>query len=1137
MNQNIEQALQVLKSWHLVEFFQPYDVPDSNDPTKPMPKIMAEELQRHGNKLLPWLNAECKDQLNIPHHKKVVYQLYLGVFDKGLLATLVNQKLGEAPDECTRQEWDERLDSEGTTCFAKLSLDEFGSPNFEDMSVSTLPWALSHLQKGTTDKMSYDAFADRCELLEEELNRLSSMLMPHPVDATRSTMTAELIFRLVQSLYVWADFIPNVTNNSVFSLGFYELAQRKEKFLVDQSDANAAENERVRAKKLSKASQTTNNVGDDEKEKEKEKDEDAEQIDDERLMPILNSFYLEDIERVIRRLKAGERPEPLLSYLGNISERHPDLYTQGGLKLIQQRLVPLLTPPGRWMAEPKNHLSLMQQFAVNTAFKALEQGGLLSVNGPPGTGKTTLLRDIVAQNVVARAEVLAKFSRATEGLDGDGYPIEALAGFEMVVASTNNAAVENISKELPRIDSLGEEFQQHDYMRPVASMVNAKKNRKGLLPTETEERCWGMVSAVTGRKSKRDRFKDDFFFTAHYKKETTGERNRDPRYDYLNFWQWKRVEPPVTFKESKHIFNEKRKELEAYQRDLHDYAHLFETLEGKDENGATKHEQSQEQACIQIVNREKVALEKLNSDFVLLNEEVEIETQDLAINKQQLKAWWQVLFDRNSYKELKKLVSEKEINTLNLKRKRLFVKKEFKTVEGNLSVANSNYRLAKSNLQNALDKYRLECQRLAEYKKRFAKLPLPRLGDEIESDLIQRACYFQNEALNRLRSQLFACGLNLHQSWIAEVSRNRQYVDNVLFKLSDLLQGKQVKNPKALWTALFMMVPVLSTTFASLARQFKELGTGDIGWLLIDEAGQAIPQAAVGGLWRAKRVLVVGDPLQVEPVFTTPPKLVEFLTERILGQATETWSPNEVSVQKLADRVNPYGCAIEIKNKLEWIGIPLWVHRRCIEPMFSVANEIAYESRMIHGVEDSKIQAIPHKSLGFSRWVSVAGQCSRRQFNPEHATATIELLQTVIEGEGNLEHIYIISPFRAVKEELKRSISMDVLGLAFPSQDQKKKFYLWHRNNIGTVHTFQGKENDTVILVLGCDQQNSGGAVWAASKPNILNVAITRAKKHLFVIGDRDVWAGRESFKVLAKYLDFLENKELQTEVKIGEGV
>ena len=74
--------------------------------------------------------------------------------------------------------------------------------------------------------------------------------------------------------------------------------------------------------------------------------------------------------------------------------------------------------------------------------------------------------------------------------------------------------------------------------------------------------------------------------------------------------------------------------------------------------------------------------------------------------------------------------------------------------------------------------------------------------------------------------------------------------------------------------------------------------------------------------------------------------------------------------------------------------------------------------------------------------------------------------------------------------------------------------------HIGTVHTFQGKEAEAVLLVLGASAETSRGSRnWAGGTPNILNVAATRAKKVIYVVGCHAAWVNTGVFAVAAAAL------------------
>ena len=95
-----------------------------------------------------------------------------------------------------------------------------------------------------------------------------------------------------------------------------------------------------------------------------------------------------------------------------------------------------------------------------------------------------------------------------------------------------------------------------------------------------------------------------------------------------------------------------------------------------------------------------------------------------------------------------------------------------------------------------------------------------------------------------------------------------------------------------------------------------------------------------------------------------------------------------------------------------------------------------------------------------------------------------------------------------------------------PFKDENKEAVNnWCNTCLGTVHKFQGKEANSVILLLGCDNNSKSSAQWAAQAANILNVAATRAKKRFTIIGDLELWGKLNFFKDAKEVLDKF-NKE-----------
>ncbi len=853
----------------------------------------------------------------------------------------------------------------------------------------------------------------------------------------------------------------------------------------------------------------------------------------------LNSFIADDLARVAEQARSGKVGTVLREYLRPDADldvaRRVDVRER--LDTLLEATAPRCVPLGRWPSKPEHPLALGQQLAVNSVLRMLEAGaGIFAVNGPPGTGKTTMLRDLVAALVVERARRLAELPHPRDAftgkqkrwMNGDYTRVVHLwkpqfTGFEMVVASANNGAVENVTNEIPARDAIDEcwyeDAVQLDYFPGIASalLTTDHDDAEGDEGNGTEAAVtgWALVSARLGNKRNRGRFVDDFWYRKPEEEaasEPDDAEDQPPgvalpeeqrcRLGLLAILKgYEQSASQCTWLEAVAAFRQALDHAASIQaardrtydamigqaRVEHELRAAQEALAAAQQQVAAVHAQLTEaQRAAQAWQAERTRRVQLRTEhrqfrpgflewLTSLGKAMQEWRQRDQASAAQVEAAEQALHDAHG--ELARLTPQ---------------------VDRAIQAAAHREETARRS-EHELDSIRVVLdQAPAALGQQFPDADWWR--DRSRREL---AALWTDPEWNRTRTEVFLAALRLHKAFLEHTPTEMRQslhaaVDIVAGNAPD---GLPEDTALAAWQTLFFVVPVVSTTFASFARLFSHLGQEALGWLLIDEAGQATPQNAVGALWRSKRAVVVGDPLQLEPITTLPFRA----QQAIRGDhgVDEQWLSSRTSAQRLTDRLTHLGTWLPGDDGKIWVGAPLTVHRRCDQPMFGIANDIAYDGLMINGTAPAPSQRFQeaYPSLPASKWIDVVSQESQGHWIPAEGRQLDLILATLANLEFEMSQVMVIAPFRDIARHVRQRAD-HYPGLV-----------------AGTIHTAQGKQAEVVILVLGSDPQRHGARRWAASKPNLLNVAVSRAKRRLYVIGDRQMWAPQRHFDVLAHRL------------------
>lgn len=270
--------------------------------------------------------------------------------------------------------------------------------------------------------------------------------------------------------------------------------------------------------------------------------------------------------------------------------------------------------------------------------------------------------------------------------------------------------------------------------------------------------------------------------------------------------------------------------------------------------------------------------------------------------------------------------------------------------------------------------------------------------------------------------------------------------------------------------------------------------------LIFDEASQCDFISALPLLFRAKRIIIIGDPFQLKHITSIKPHEERYIKRKL--ELTENISH---VTQSLFDYCEQFSSICNIRHN-----VFLAKHYRCHKDIIGYSSKEFYEKRAGQALQVLTNDA--EKTHGVF-WENVNTGMHNNEENTNSAEVT--KIKSLVENYlANTKYsIGVTTPFRGQADAIKKVIE--------PSA----------RVQIGTVHAFQGAEQDVMILSLVCTSNSSPHKVeWInQSVPYLLNVAVTRAKNILHIVGDLEYLRRSEQnmpLHQLVRYVDDLAHRK-----------
>lgn len=361
---------------------------------------------------------------------------------------------------------------------------------------------------------------------------------------------------------------------------------------------------------------------------------------------------------------------------------------------------------------------------------------------------------------------------------------------------------------------------------------------------------------------------------------------------------------------------------------------------------------------------------------------------------------------------------------------------------------------------------------------------------------------------------------------IRELKKNRKKGSENYHQKMDRLKSRAAEIELRINAELFGEARVIACTLVGSAHHLLE--GMKFGTLFIDEAAQALEAACWIPMKRASRVILAGDHCQLPPTVKSIAALRAGLGKTLMERIAEN-KPEVVTLLKIQYRMNDeimrfssdwfYGGKVESAPQIKYRSVLDYDHPITWIDTSNEENQITIEG------EDA-----PEDSASASSAASAANQNSDLNFKEQFVG---ESFGRINKAEAELTLLTLAEYFTKIGKQRVLSERIDV-GIISPYRAQvqylkklikKYEFFKPYRRliSVNTVDGFQGQERDVILISLV--RSNDEGQIGFLKDLRRMNVAMTRARMKLIILGNKDTMTKHPFYKKLWEYVEAINNE------------